>query len=329
MSSDTPVESVPDERGDTLEAIFWGLVFAATLAMFFYEFALGVIEPEEAGNFPIATIVDFKQAMFLAAIIGGGGVVALVVYSVFRHASAVRSVAEPLTPGQGSLKLAVYVLAVFAIMSTTIFQGAAVLAQTDEANPQAAAAQSGVEQQLTMDVTAAQWFWRFDVAGVPFTQGEHVVLPADTLVVFRTTSSDVIHSFSVKELGITKDAMPGSTNQAWFSVGHVEGETTYTYTANGTERSMAADTYEVRCAELCGKGHSKMIATIYVVEMGDYETWVQDVGGEAAFESTGAGGGGGHGDGGHGGESGGGNESGGHDEGTSTETGGHDEGGGH
>jgi cytochrome c oxidase subunit 2 len=325
VSSDTAVDAVPDERGDVLESVFWGAVFAVTLAMFYYEFVLGVLEPEEAGNFPIATIVDFKQAMFLAAVIGGGGVVALVVYSVFRFGSGVRAAAEPLRPGQGSLKLAVFVLAVFAVMSTTIFQGAAVLAQTDEAAPQQAAAQAGLEQQIAMDVTAAQWFWRFDVAGVPFTQAEQVVLPADTLVHFRVTSADVVHSFSVKELGITKDAMPGSTNEAWFSVGHVEGETTYSYTANGTETSMQADTYEVRCAELCGKGHSKMVATIYVVEKDDYETWVTDVGGEAAFEATGAGDGGGHGDeGGHGEE-----ESGGHDEGTPTETGGHDDGGDH
>jgi cytochrome c oxidase subunit 2 len=324
VSSDTPVDTVADERGDVLESVFWGGVFAITLAMFYYEFVLGVLEPEEAGSFPIATVVDFKQAMFLAAIIGGGGVVALVVYSVFRYGSGVRAAAEPLRPGQGSLKLAVFVLAVFAVMSTTIFQGAAVLAQTDGASAQEAAAQAGVEQQITMDVTAAQWFWRFDVAGVPFTQAEHVVLPADTLVNFRTTSTDVIHSFSVKELGITKDAMPGSTNEARFSVGHVEGETTYSYTVNGTEKSMQADTYEVRCAELCGKGHSKMIATIYIVEKGDYETWAHDVGGEAAFESTGAGGGGGHGDGGGHDEE----ESGGHDESTPTETG-HDDGGGH
>jgi hypothetical protein len=119
VSSDTPVDTVADERGDVLESVFWGGVFAITLAMFYYEFVLGVLEPEEAGSFPIATVVDFKQAMFLAAIIGGGGVVALVVYSVFRYGSGVRAAAEPLRPGQGSLKLAVFVLAVFAVMSTT------------------------------------------------------------------------------------------------------------------------------------------------------------------------------------------------------------------
>lgn len=294
--SDELVGTVRDERGDRLEVLLWGGVFLFTLVLFYYEFLHGVFEAEEAGNFPIATIVDFKQAMFLAAIVGGGSVVALVVYAIFRYGSGVRSVAEPLSPGQGSFKLVIFVLAVTAVVSTTVFQGAAVLAQTDQATPEQAAEAAGLEQRLDMDVTAGQWFWRFNVAGVPFTQGEQVVLPANTLVVFETTSADVIHSFAIKELGITKDAFPGDTNQAWFSVGHVEGETSYTYTVNGTQKSMPADTYEVRCAELCGKGHSKMIATIYIVEKHDYEQWVTAVGGEAAFESTGVGGGGhGHG----------------------------------
>ena len=288
MAVGDDIGTVLDERGDTLETVFWGLVFLFTVALFFIEFGIGVLEPDEAGLLPIATIVDFKQTMFLTAILGGGGVVLLLTYALIRYSTAFRDEPAPLRPGEGSFKFVVYVLAVLAIVGTTIFIGAATLAQTDEASAATAAEKYGVEQRLDMHVTGAQWFWRFDVDGIPGAQADQVVLPADTLIVFQTTSADVIHSFAIKELGITKDALPGQTNRAWFYVGHVEGETELTYTTqDGTTATVPADSYDVRCAELCGKGHSKMVATVYVVSPEDYEAYAQANGGEAAFQSTG------------------------------------------
>lgn len=284
------IGTVRDERGDALETVFWGVVFLFTLVLFYYEFALGVLEPEEAGLFPVSTIVDFKQGLFLTALVGGGGVVLLIVYAMFRYSAGFRDRPAPLSPGQGRFKLWVYVLAVLMVVSTTMFVGAATLAQTDEATPTDAAERIGASQRLDMEVQAGQWFWRFDVAGIPMTQGEKVVLPARTLIVFETTSADVIHSFSIKELGITKDAIPGQSNSAWFYVGEVHGETNID--AGG--ETVAADAYEVRCAELCGKGHSRMISTIYIVTPEAYKTWAHATGGEAAFEQTGFGEEGGH-----------------------------------
>ncbi|WP_396610645.1 hypothetical protein ACH9L7_10415 [Haloferax sp. S1W] len=298
MAADRAVETGPDERGDRLESLLWGSVFLFTFALFVYEFGYGILEPEEEGLFPVSTIIDFKQTMFLAALVGGGLFVALIIWSVYRHSVGVRERAAPMLPGQGRLMLSVFVLAVLVIMSTTIFVGASTLAQTDEASPADAAEQTGASQQLHMEVTASQWFWRFDVDGIPHSQGERVVLPADTLIVFDTTSADVIHSFAIKELGITKDALPAQSNRAWFYVGEVHGETTI----QAGEETIPADRYEVRCAELCGKGHSGMIASVYIVSPEDYQTWAQAQGGEAAFEPTGVSGDG-HAEGdGHGGE---------------------------
>jgi len=218
MAVDNDIDTVLDERGDTLEALFWGSVFLFTLAMFFWEFGLGAIEAGEGVLQPIGTITEFAQTMWLSGLIGGGGVVILIVYAVFRYSSGVHE--RPLhSPGTGSFKFAVFLLAVLAVVSTTIFVGAGTLAQTDEASPADAAERLGVDREVEMGVVAGQWFWRFDVDGVPPTQGERVVLPADTIIQFKTTSADVIHSFAIKELGITKDAMPGQVNQAWFYVG--------------------------------------------------------------------------------------------------------------
>ena len=280
MAVGDDIGTLVDERGDTLEALLWGGVFLFTLVLFLYEFGLGAVHSGEDILQPIGAITDFGQTMWLSALIGGGGVVALIVYAVFRYSAGVRDRPAPLTPGQGSLKFAVFVLAVLAVVGTTIFVGASTLAQTDEASAAEAAEMHGVNQEVEMSVVASQWFWRFDVGGVPGTQAERVVVPAETVVQFETTSADVIHSFSIKELGITKDAMPGQLNQAWLYVGHVDGETQLSVTGeNGTTEQMAADTYQVRCAELCGKGHSKMLATMYVVEPDDYRHWVEANGG--------------------------------------------------
>lgn len=287
MATGDDVGAVRDERGDRVEALLWGTVFLFTFALFVYEFGFGLLEPEEEGLFPVSTVIDFKQTMFLAALVGGGLFVALIVWVVYRHATGVRHEAAPMVPGQGRFRFTVFVLAVLVIMSTTIFVGASTLAQTDEATPGAAAERIGASQRLDMDVTASQWSWRFAVDGMTHVQADRVVLPAETLIVFETTSADVIHSFSIKELGITKDAIPGQANRAWFYVGEVHQDTTLTVDGE----SVPAATYEVRCAELCGKGHSQMIATIYVVAPEDYETWAHASGGEAAFQSTGIGGG--------------------------------------
>jgi|GEM_PF-526999 len=323
MATGDDTGTVVDERGDTLEALLWGTVFLFTLGLFLWEFGLGAMESGEGVLQPVGTITDFAQTMWLAALIGGGGVVALIVYSVFRYSSGVRNRPAPMRPGQDSLKFTVFTLAVLAIVGTTIFVGASTLAQTDEASVTDAAEMHSVDREVEMSIVAAQWFFRFDVAGVPGTQAERVVVPAETVVQFQTTSADVIHSVSIKELGITKDALPGQLNQAWFYVGHVDGETDLSVTGqNGTTHTMAADTYEVRCAELCGKGHSQMLSTMYVVSPADYETWVQAHNGTVADvvsapddgiqvgDAVAGSGGGGHGE----------SESGGHDEGGESES---------
>lgn len=267
-------DTVPDESGTPLEATFWALVILAGLAAFLFDFG-NVLLSQVTPAFPAEIIHTFKRTMFLVALLGGGITVAIVAYIVFAHAAGRRD--EPVFPevGQGRFTLSLFTIGLVMLMVTTMFMGASTLAQTDEATPHEAAGQLDVARELHMKVTAGQWFWRFDVDGVPFTQGERVVLPASTLVEFEVTSADVIHSFAIQEVGIKKDAIPGQTNTAWFAVEEVDGETSID--AGG--ETIPADTYTVTCAELCGKGHSTMIATVYVVSPEDYETWVEANGG--------------------------------------------------
>ena len=270
----SPKDPVPDESGTTRETVFWAVAILIGLAAFLYDF-LRVMLGDVAAAQPIETIHNFQQTMFLIAILGGGTTVGLVAYAVFRFGAGRRPSAVLPDGNRGRYLLTVFVLGMTFLMMTTMFVGASTLAQTDEASAETAAAQHDVDRQLDVRVTGGQWSWRFDVQGMPAGQGERVVVPSETVLETEITSADVVHSFAVQEAGVKKDALPGQVNRAWLVFDHVEGETTVQ--AGG--EAIPADTYLVTCAELCGKGHSKMTATIYVVSPADYEHWVETNGG--------------------------------------------------
>lgn len=72
-------------------------------------------------------------------------------------------------------------------------------------------------EKVVVDVTAAQWNWRFEYPELGIV--EHVgqpgvstlVVPEDTPIEFRHTSADVIHSFWIPALRFKRDAFPGRT----------------------------------------------------------------------------------------------------------------------
>ncbi len=73
-------------------------------------------------------------------------------------------------------------------------------------------------------------------------------------VVVVLTSEDVIHSFWVPVLRVKQDAVPGLTIRAWFQA-TVPGE------------------YELGCAELCGMGHYRMRARVFIHTQAEYDAW--------------------------------------------------------
>jgi cytochrome c oxidase subunit 2 len=107
---------------------------------------------------------------------------------------------------------------------------------------------------LIVEVTGFQFAWRFDYPDAGVSSSD-LYLPVNRPVLFKITSSDVIHSFWVPEFRIKQDAVPGR----W---------TTLRITPTQT------GTYRVRCAELCGYAHSAMYATVMVVEPADFEAWL-------------------------------------------------------
>ncbi len=82
-------------------------------------------------------------------------------------------------------------------------------------------------------------------------------VPSGRPVKLMLNSSDVIHSFFVRELRLKQDSVPGMRIPVNF-VANVPG------------------TYEIPCAELCGLGHFQMRATMVVMPPGEYDKWKRE-----------------------------------------------------
>jgi cytochrome c oxidase subunit 2 len=81
------------------------------------------------------------------------------------------------------------------------------------------------------------------------------VLPVGREIDLRLQAQDVIHGFSVPELRLKQNAIPGETIHIHF-----------TATAPGT--------YAILCTQLCGIGHYRMNANLRVLSPDDFRAWL-------------------------------------------------------
>jgi len=112
-------------------------------------------------------------------------------------------------------------------------------------------APAATQEELEVQVTAFRWAWRFQYpeSGKKTTE---LIVPLGRPVLFKITSLDVLHAFWVTEWRPKVDALPG-----------VETELRITPNRLGD--------YQVRCAELCGFGHTFMLAAVKVVTQEEFE----------------------------------------------------------
>ena len=116
--------------------------------------------------------------------------------------------------------------------------------------------------EVTVRVTGRQFLWLFTYGGPDGTLGtsddivaNEMHVPMDKVVHFELESSDVLHSFFVPALRLKQDAIPGRSVQGWFQA-----------TKEGT--------YEIGCAEICGKGHTEMRSTLVVQSPEAFNAWL-------------------------------------------------------
>ncbi|QDQ40050.1 cytochrome c oxidase subunit II [Legionella geestiana] len=140
--------------------------------------------------------------------------------------------------------------------------------------------EDNADSDVTIKVVGSQWKWQyqyldqgiqfFSNLSTPYDQIQNrqdkgewyllevdkpLVLPVHRKIRFLVTSTDVIHSWWVPELGVKRDAIPGFMYEAWAVIDK-------------------PGVYRGQCAELCGINHGFMPIVVQAVSEKDFETWV-------------------------------------------------------
>jgi cytochrome c oxidase subunit II len=107
-------------------------------------------------------------------------------------------------------------------------------------------------------VTARRWSWSFDYPEAGIAGATELVVPRGRAVRVELTSppDEVLHSFYLPDFREKEDVLPGRTTHLWFPA----------------ERE---GTYDIFCAEFCGKGHSEMRAVLRIVPPKEFEAWLR------------------------------------------------------
>jgi cytochrome c oxidase subunit 2 len=110
-------------------------------------------------------------------------------------------------------------------------------------------------EPLQIEATGQQWLWRYDYPNGAFSYYK-LVVPVDTAIELELHSTDVVHTWNVEELARKADAVPGKTNEVYFST--------------GDEGSYTGDS-----ATLSGQAYAAMRTEVEVVSPEEYEEFVK------------------------------------------------------
>jgi cytochrome c oxidase subunit II len=107
------------------------------------------------------------------------------------------------------------------------------------------------QTDTTIKITASQFTFTFEYedGSKGTSPPESIYIEQNKYIMFDITSVDVIHAFSVPELGLMKDAVPGRMNHDWV-------------------QPTKVGNFSIKCRELCGAGHSAMVGQIVVFPEG-------------------------------------------------------------
>ncbi len=193
------------------------------------------------------SIDSFVKVLFGIASVFFAFIITFFVYSLifFRRRPGDNSEGRP-TKGFSPLEQAWTLVPLIIVLTLAAF-GGIVLNNMIKAGP------SGTE--LEINVTAQRYSWQFSYPVYNVTSYElHV--PVNQRIHLFLQSKDVIHSFWVQEWGPKQDAVPGLT-------------TDVRYTPNKIGQ------YLVQCSQLCGAGHTYMVAPAFVTSLSDFQNWIQ------------------------------------------------------
>jgi cytochrome c oxidase subunit 2 len=117
-------------------------------------------------------------------------------------------------------------------------------------------------KSLEINVVGRQFLWQYVYPGgvgreqfAPPYSYQEMVVPTETAVILDVVSADVVHSWWVPELGGKVQAVPGYHNYTWFKI-------------------SKPGVFKGQCANICGRGHARMIATVRALPPTQFEAWL-------------------------------------------------------
>jgi cytochrome c oxidase subunit II len=109
---------------------------------------------------------------------------------------------------------------------------------------------------MQVQVIGQQWNWTYRYPSYGGVETSQLELPVNRDIALHVTSLDVIHSFWAHDLGVKADANPGVDNVAYV-------------------RPTKVQSFDIRCAELCGLFHGHMFQTGRVVPDTQFTAWIK------------------------------------------------------
>lgn len=232
------------------------------------------------------TAYDLHMLVFWVCVVIGIGVFSVMAWSLVRHRRSRGAVASQFHENTAVEVIWTLVPALILIAIAVPATKAIIAANAQPATP-----------DVVIDVLGSQWKWEYKYpregisffsnlaspsrdasqlgakespANVPYylLNVDHpMVVPVGKTVQVQVTSSDVIHSWWVPQLGFKTDAIPGKVNKMSFVIDK-------------------PGTYRGQCAELCGAGHAFMPIVVEAMMPAAYAEWMSKE--KAALAATNA-----------------------------------------
>jgi len=219
---------------------------------------VGAFGPLQSGLVPKGTRVEvFRQIFTVFLVLGtlvGVVVIGYMVYNAYRNRDDGKRAADdeasmvgelPSGGGGGRKLFLSFGLSTIIVISLIAWTYGTLLYVED--NPPGEG-----DEEMEIEVVGFRFGWEFVYPNGHTANTLRV--PENETVRLRVTSDDVFHTFGIPDLRVKTDAIPGQTTHTWF-------------------RANETGTYEARCFEICGAGHSYMTAEVVVMEPDEYESW--------------------------------------------------------
>lgn len=105
-------------------------------------------------------------------------------------------------------------------------------------------------------IIAHQWWWEMHYPKYHVTTANELHIPVNKKLLMKVESADVVHDWSVPELGRKIDAIPGRSNYMWIQADSIKS-------------------YKGSCNEYCGVEHAWMRIKVIAQSQTNFDKWIK------------------------------------------------------